>query len=135
RFCRDPNKRSALLAAATVALAHLCKSTALLLRPALIVTFIVMRGPRAWRQMLTGIAMAMIVTWFGINLCYGFWRPFEPLGKFNFDSQLMRSIQAHLPWHTPVPLAREYVIGFDAQKFETAGAYPTWLLVRVLGVA
>jgi hypothetical protein len=44
---------------------------------------------------------------------------------------LMNRMQRILPYRTPVLLARDFVRGFDAQKFEADGAYSTWMLGKV----
>ena len=78
-----------------------------------------------------GAILSAVVTLMIMNLSYGYWRSFEPLGRFDFLSDFMIALQHQLPAWLPVPLPRDCVLGFDVQKWEAQGLYPTFLLGTV----
>jgi hypothetical protein len=140
KFCRastssPPNRRRWIIwvfvCIAAIA-AHLCKFTAIILWPMLLV----MAVPFLWKasfrrrgEMLAALAGAFIVTLIGINAAYGFHGTFSRLDSFTFTSNMLRSAQLHFP-AMPSPLPRTYLVGFDAQKTDTQNGYPSVLLGR-----
>ena len=54
-----------------------------------------------------------------------------PLGRLPLQSQFATSLQATLPAWLPVPLPREYVLGFDgAMQMQEHGEFGSYLLGR-----
>ena len=130
RFCRAPDWRRALVASLAVAAAVLCKFTALLIVPVVlgVAAWAWWLDRRRWRELLAGLVLAGVVVVLGINLMYGYWRTFEPLGALELQSSAMRRVQSALPSWTPVPLPRNFVLGFDAQKYEADLRPPAYAL-------
>lgn len=116
RFCKSPGRMTALAAGIAITLALLCKFTALVLVPVMIV-IAAMQLPNA-RRIAVGTLVVAIIALVGINLCYGYWRSFEPISSYRFQSSALMWMKDHLPAGTPVPFPRQCVLGFDAQKAE-----------------
>ena len=137
RFCRDPTARRALFASLAIAAAILCKFTALLIAPVMLLIAIwsCWPDPKQWRRLLAGLAVSFVAVTVCINLMYGYWRTFERLGKLELQSSMMRSVQAKLPSWMPVPLPRDFVLGFDAQKYEAELRPPAYALGEQYGGA
>jgi 4-amino-4-deoxy-L-arabinose transferase-like glycosyltransferase len=134
RFCRSPSWERWTLACLAVLAAHLCKFTALLLWPMLLVMmlpFIPWRKPgRRWR--LPGAWLLMgVTTLILLNAVYGFRGTGKALASYNFDSDLMIRIRQMLPAKTPVPLPRLFVEGFDAQKSDSQSGYQGFLFGEI----
>jgi hypothetical protein len=130
RFCANPNWKTNVLASLAIAAAILCKFTALLIAPVVIAIAIwgIARERKRWRAIASGLLVAALVVWLCINLMYGYWRTFEPLGSLDLQSSTLRAVQQKLPSWTPVPLPRLFVLGFDAQKYEAELLPPAYLL-------
>ncbi len=134
RFCRQPSWGRIGLAVLALGLAHLCKFTALLLWPALILmtVWFATIGPRVHRRALgVGLAGALLGTLLLINAAYGFKGSGTALGSYLFRSNAVKSWAALLPSNTPVPLPRDFVNGFDVQKLEAEGLYEGYLFGEV----
>jgi hypothetical protein len=132
-FCRAPTPARAVYASLATAAAILCKFTALLIVP-------VMIGIALWsgwmdqkrlRPLLAGLTICCVTVVVCVNLMYGYWRTFEPLGKLEFQSSLLCTLQRALPRVTPVPLPRDFVLGFDAQKYEAELRPPAYAMGEV----
>jgi len=130
RFCQRPSATRALYASLAIAAAILCKFTALLIAPVMlgVVLWSVWIDPKRWRALLAGLLISFVVVLVCVNLMYGYWRTFEPLGKLDLQSSMLRSLQEKLPAWTPVPLPRNFVLGFDAQKYEAELRPPAYAL-------
>jgi hypothetical protein len=130
RFCQRPTAGSAVAAGAVIGAAHLCKFTALLLWPALVLIaaiHVARHGRTVVRPLLAGLAGAAALTLLMVNAVYGFRGSGEALRAFAFQSRTMQTVQRAAGW-LPVPLPREYLSGFDVQKFEAEGRYTAYLL-------
>jgi hypothetical protein len=116
-------------AAIAVALAHLCKFTALLLWPVLIVVglSVVLQDRARWRRVVLGLLACALSTWFVINLSYGFGGSFRRLDSYAFTAGSTRTLQSMLPGVTPVPFPQTFVEGFDVQKAEVELGVPAFL--------
>ncbi len=110
--------------------ALLVKFTALLLAPAIVALVALHR----WRDGRRGLAEAALV--FGaallvVNLGLGFQGSFEPLGGYQFVSNLGGGLQQLLPGAFPVPVPEVYLVGFDAQLRDTeSGELGSYFLGR-----
>lgn len=133
RFGAQPTLLRGALLALAIAAAHLCKFTALLLWPALLATLTLQARGAGWRGLAhrgLGLFAAAAATWLVVNAVYGFSGVGRPLSEFALQSQLLTGVARQFPWF-PSPLARDVLIGFDVQKFETEGQYPALLLGEV----
>jgi hypothetical protein len=139
RFLEQPRPPRALAAALAIAAAHLCKFTAVVLWPAILAMLVLAiwrarqdNGREAEQQHLTrhlwtGFAIALLVTWFSLNLAYGHDRSFEPLRNFDFTSRAFLKVRDATPW-LPAPLPRQAMLGLDAQKWESDTPRPAFLV-------
>ncbi len=129
RVCTESR---AFVAAATIALAHTIKFTALLLWPMLLIVAIpiIVRDRSRWRDVLAGATIAVVVTFVLFNASYGFRLMGDRLDYFRFDSTAMQRVHRTLPSWLPMPFHRDAVRGFDAQKFEAESQYVTGLFGR-----
>lgn len=120
RFCRAPTWANAVFASFAGSAAILCKYTALLLVPVMLAIAVwgVAINRKQWRHLLAGLCISALAVWFVVNLFHGYWKTFEPLRSFEFQSSLMSGVQKRLPGWTPVPFPRRMVMGFDTQKYE-----------------
>jgi 4-amino-4-deoxy-L-arabinose transferase-like glycosyltransferase len=115
------------LAGALWGLALLVKFTAVLLLPVWLAAAVLERRGRLRRAaaelaLLGGVALVVV------NAGMGFQGSFSPLGSFRFGSEFARGVQAWLPGATPVPLPRDWLRGFDAQKRDVErGEFPAYL--------
>lgn len=127
RACSRPGIAHVLLVALAWGAALLVKFTAVLLLPVVVAVVAVCRWndrKRALRDLLLIAVGALLV----VNLGMGFQGSFRTLERYNLDSAFGRSLQRVLPGWTPVPLPREYVVGFDAQKRDTeSGEFGSYL--------
>jgi hypothetical protein len=113
-YRRRPGRLRLLVVGVMLGLAMLTKFTAVLMLPVL---FVVLLGvtPGAGRACLRLAALgtvALVV----VNLGYGMRGTMAPLGSYQWESSIGRSVGATLPPTLPVPLPRDFVVGFDAQN-------------------
>ncbi|MGD0464904.1 MAG: glycosyltransferase family 39 protein [Tepidisphaeraceae bacterium] len=130
RFCRGPSWRRWALACGAVALAHLCKFTAVLLWPmmlAMVIPFALLRPGRQWWKLPAAWVALGATTLVLLNGIYGFRGTGRRMESFAFDSDYMRGIQRKLPAAFPSPLPSLLLEGFDAQKRDTQDGYPAFL--------
>lgn len=121
---------SLLRASATgllLGVALLVKFTALLFLPVILLFLLLVRIRQPRRLLLESAALGLVAL-LTINLGMGFQGSFQPLADFEFHSGFCGSLQQALPGSLPVPLPREYLLGFDAQKLDTeAGEFGSYL--------
>ncbi|MGH7178135.1 MAG: ArnT family glycosyltransferase [Tepidisphaeraceae bacterium] len=139
RFCQQPTVGRAVLAAVLVALAHLCKFSALLLWPMMLAVwgcFLIadrtltpaLSEPAVKRRTLAALLICLVATSLGINLMYGYRGSFTPINSYSFRSKTLSAVKQHLPGWFAVPFPRDFVEGFDVQKHEGEGLYPAYIL-------
>jgi len=133
-YLRDPGPSNALRAGLALGLAQAAKFSMLFLYPAWFLIALAarregpgVRGPRA--SELAAVAMVSLLV---LNAVYLFEGTGEPLGSFDFRSALLggRPTSGEAPMGSPhrfrgsalgslpVPLPRDYVLGFDSQKLD-----------------
>ncbi|MBC7782433.1 MAG: glycosyltransferase family 39 protein [Burkholderiales bacterium] len=122
-----------ILGAVAFAAAQLSKFTAMILVPMLAVMAICRIADRTitWRRALIGLLTCAALSWIAINAIYGFRGTFTRFSAHQFQSRPMPTLQSALPKWWPSLLPREYLRGFDIQKFETESG----VLAFVLGDA
>ncbi|MFP8880809.1 MAG: glycosyltransferase family 39 protein [Myxococcota bacterium] len=103
------------IAGAVFGVALLVKFTALLLAPALLGLLIWKRRTSPGRA-AGEVALLFAVAVGVVNLGMGGRGSLAPLGDQSFRSEFARQVQSLLPEWTPMPLPRDYVLGFDAVK-------------------
>ena len=126
------------LAGAALGLALATKFSAVLLLPVVAVLAVTERwrleeGPPARRLLHAArdFAWMLVAALVVVNASVGFEGAFEPLGNLPLRSQFATGLQAVLPGGLPVPLPREYVLGFDgAKEILEHGEFGSYLLGR-----
>jgi hypothetical protein len=108
-------------------IALLVKFTAVLLLPVWLALAALERRGR-WRRATSELLVLGAVALLLVNAGMGFRGSFSSLGSYRFGSELARELQAALPAATPVPLPRDWLRGFDAQKRDIErGEFPAYL--------
>jgi hypothetical protein len=111
-------------------LALLVKFTAMLLLPVLVVLIAAHRGSSKLTRAGHILVMVVCAT-LVVNIVMGFKGSFRPLAEFPLVSSFGKSLQSSLPGALPVPVPRDYLLGFDAQKLDTEqGEFGSYLLGR-----
>jgi hypothetical protein len=129
RFCERPGVRNWTIVSLAIAAAHLCKFTAFVLWPAMLVMAVVQvlcrnrQGGRLFIGLIAAAAASVAV----INVVYGFDGTFRRIGDCAFRSEFLKAAQATLPAWTPTLLPRIVLDGFDIQKFDTERGYPAMI--------
>jgi 4-amino-4-deoxy-L-arabinose transferase-like glycosyltransferase len=137
RAYRSPTWPRLGAAGAALGLALAVKFVALLLVPAFAIFVAAQRwraeGPPAARLARAGAdavalgAAALLV----LHASVAFSGSFAPLGSFALSSRFAKSLQTALPAALPVPVPREYLLGFDAAKeMQERGEFGSYLLGR-----
>lgn len=116
RACRSGRAGAFALAGAALGVALGVKFTALLILPAIGV--LALLGPRNMAR-ARGVCILLLVAWLTVNAAFGFGGTFQRLDGYRFHSRFCIGLQQRLPGALPVPLPRDYVAGFDAQKRDT----------------
>lgn len=128
--CRSATPARALAAGALLGAALLSKFNAVLLIPvwAAVAVWGIAIEPGRWRNIVTAAGIAGLIALLLLNTCYGFRGSFRTVRSYAFESQSMQDIRAALPPWLPVPLPQEFVLGFDAAKWEIEQPFPAFLL-------
>jgi hypothetical protein len=123
--CRRGGAAAMAVAGTALGVALAVKFTALLVVPAVLVLLLSSReaahaspGKRAalWaRDAAIVISAALLV----VNASYGFKGSFHRLDSYRFYSRFCLGVQAAAPGALPVPMPRDYLLGFDAVKRDT----------------
>ena len=127
-----------VLAGAALGFALAIKFLGVLILPAFAVLAIAHRWrdggrPVAQRLLLAArdLAVMLAVALFVTNASIAFEGSFLQLGTLELHSLFARGLQSALPGWLPVPLPREYVLGFDAAKdISEHGEFGSYLLGR-----
>jgi hypothetical protein len=140
RFCQTPTTPRWAAALAALVAAHLCKFTAVLLWPMMLVMALpfVLQAAQAnlgivpnRRRILRGYILMIPAALLLLNAIYGFHGTGRPIGSFHFYSDSMQNLQAHLPVRTPSPLPAFLLQGLDAQKYDTQSRYSGFLFGEI----
>ena len=124
-------------AGAALGVALAVKFTALLIVPAAaILPAWTDRGRKAgagrslalWARDVAALALAALVV---VNAAFALRGSFGRLDSYRFHSRTCAAVQRALPGAVPVPLPREFVLGFDAVRLDTEkGEFENFLLGR-----
>jgi hypothetical protein len=129
RYLDQPTRARRYFAALALAAAVLCKFSALMLIPALILlyAFAYDRGGREKAKALRGsLLTAFLVTWLAIGAAYQFRRFGFFYGTTEFYSHVMHRLQWVLPRYLWIPLPKDFAVGFDVQKAESDAGGPSF---------
>lgn len=126
--CARPSRARAAAAGAVWGAALLSKYTAILLLPVLAILIAYHRRERPGRG-AAELALLILAALATVNAGMGFRGSFAPAVSFRPESSLGRTVQKSLPAGLPIPLPRDYVVGFDAVKRDTErGEFGSYLL-------
>jgi len=137
RWLKHPNWSRAILAGLALGLAELTKTTWIVLFGLWPILWGVWNSAnygglswQAWRRRTTQLAVVLLLGVYLVNVGYGFEGSFQPLGQFDFTSEVLggeadpdvrlsqgaNRFRNHWTALIPVPLPRDYVLGIDIQK-------------------
>jgi hypothetical protein len=134
---RNPTVARRVAAGAALGLALAIKYLGVLILPAIVVLVLAhrWRGGHAVAQRLRrsaiDLAFTLGVALLVVNASVAFQGSLQPLGTYPLQSRFARSVQAALPAWLPVPVPREYLLGFDgAKEISEHGEFGSYLLGR-----
>jgi hypothetical protein len=122
QFCQNPSDKNLFLAILFISISHICKFSSLLLWPivlAMCFWFVFNGHAKDIKKYIRGLFASVILTWFVINLAYGFHGTGYSLGYYQFISNTLNIWSSILPKWLPIPLPEVFVSGFDWQKWES----------------
>ncbi|HAH45774.1 glycosyltransferase family 39 protein [Gimesia sp.] len=136
KFACLPSWKWAIVTGVVLGLAQLTKYTAILLAPLLVIQWILVRykNPEIReRQAKKTLAMYWGILVFSclfiLNAGYLFQSTFQPVSSYQFQSSELKFLTA-LPevlQSFPLPVPRDYIMGFDLQRFIMQQSHPTFL--------
>ncbi|MSR56113.1 MAG: phospholipid carrier-dependent glycosyltransferase [Planctomycetaceae bacterium] len=134
RFAQKPTWKRGLVMGALLGLAQLAKFTDVLLMPVIVLVWFVVRvksqlPPVTLRRASGQWIAALAVSLFAWNAGYLFRGSAQPLGAYKFASRTLRHLTELLAPidGVPVPLPRDYLVGFDRQRSIMEGSHPVYL--------
>lgn len=137
RAQRNPGVVRMIVAGGTLGLALAIKYLAVLLLPAILILVLAHRWrsepgvPQRLRRSAIDLAWMLGAALLVVNASVAFQGSGQPLGAYPLQSRFARSVQAALPAWLPVPLPREYLLGFDgAKEISEHGEFGSYLLGR-----
>jgi len=136
-FCRKPNLGRGISLGLLLGIALLCKFTSLvliLLMAGLGMAYFWGRSRGLnWKAIGRNIAVALTVSWLLVNSGY-LWKGFGTrISGYQFSSRMFSNLSKILPEWTPIPLAYDYVGGFDLQSAQNEGGHLCYLLGEFSG--
>lgn len=136
KFARTPSWKWAWITGLVLGLAQITKYTAILLVPILITQWFLLRVkntdvkrdiPRKTNLARWGVLL--LVSCFVLNAGYLFQGSFQPISAYQFQSSELKALNQLPPLlqSLPLPLPRDYLMGFDLQRFIMQQSHPTFL--------
>lgn len=124
---KQPTLIRLVIAGVVWGIALLVKFTAVLLLLVFCILVVVFRW-NAKKRAAIELGLLVCVALLVVNLGMGFQGSFQTLNHYRLQSQFGQSLQKVLPSWLPVPLPKDYVIGFDAQKLDAeVGEFGSYL--------
>jgi hypothetical protein len=138
RAVRQPTPLRVLGAGAALGLALAIKFSAVLVVPAIAAVVVTERfrdpatpRPRRIGRAALDLACLALVALVVTNASLAFEGSFAPLAEFSLRSSMGRALVASAPGWVPVPLPREWVLGFDgALEIQQHGEFGSYLMGR-----
>ncbi len=136
KFAINVSWKWALITGVILGLAQITKYTAILLPLILILQWILLRfNNKGLENNLPKIITlakwgALILTsWFILNAGYLFQGTFQPINAYQFQSSELKTLNQLPPLvqKTPLLLPRDFLMGFDLQRFIMQQSHPTYL--------
>lgn len=136
KFALQDSWKWALITGAVLGLAQITKYTAILLVPILILQWFLLRikNPEiktetAKKMILARWGALFLVSCLVLNAGYLFQGSFQPVRDYQFHSSELKLLN-QLPevlQSIPLPLPRDYLLGFDLQRYIMQQSHPTFL--------
>ena len=135
KFALNASWKWALLTGVILGLAQLTKYTAVLLVPILVIQWFILRYKNSEiKQDLPKIILArwgvlLLISCFVLNAGYLFHETFQPISNYQFQSSELKILNQlpSLLQNLPLPIPRDYLMGFDLQRFIMQQSHPTYL--------
>ncbi|QDT43958.1 hypothetical protein Pan241w_40620 [Gimesia alba] len=136
KFAKQVSWKWALITGLILGLAQITKYTAILLVPILMIQWFLLRVkntdvnhdiPR--KTILARWGVLLLVSCFVLNAGYLFQGSFQPISAYQFQSSELKVLNQLPPLlqNIPLPLPRDYLMGFDLQRFIMQQSHPTFL--------
>lgn len=136
KFANEDSWKWALLTGTLLGLAQLTKYTAVLLVPILVIQWFILRYKNSdikydtpKKTVLVRWGVLLLMSGFVLNAGYLFQHTFEPINEYQFQSSELKTLN-QLPavlQKIPLPIPRDYLMGFDLQRFIMQQSHPTYL--------
>ncbi len=131
KFARSVSWKWALIVGVILGLAQITKFTAILIIQWFLIRF---KNPEfketlPGKSILVRWGVLLLVSGFVLNAGYLFQETFQPISSYQFQSSELKSLN-QLPallQKIPIPLPRDYLMGFDLQRFIMQQSHPTYL--------
>lgn len=136
KFVRQVSWKWALITGLMLGLAQITKYTAILLVPILVIEWFLLRVKNtedkrelSHKMILARWGVLLLMTCFVLNAGYLFQGSFQPINAYQFQSSELKALKLLPPLlqNIPLPLPRDYLLGFDLQRFIMQQAHPTFL--------
>ena len=131
RWLQSQSWNATFLAAATLGLAHLTKTTCILLWPSFLLAWMCFAKPKC--RSCCQFSLIVLGSVFVLNAGYGFDGTFKPLGSYSFVSRLFGGDRPHdaergnrfsaMLGQAPVPFPEPYIVGIDLQRRDFEGGW------------
>jgi 4-amino-4-deoxy-L-arabinose transferase-like glycosyltransferase len=123
RYLNNPSPKMLLLCGMVFGFAQLTKFSSLILVPAFPILMILnyFFGIRKLNlsKMIQAILIVFFVGMLIINSCYLFHGSFKASCEYSFRSSFFSSLASFTPEWLPLPFPKDYLLGLDAQKYES----------------
>lgn len=139
KFAQNVSWKWALITGGVLGLAQLAKFTAILLVPLLIIQWFLLRFKNIeikeilpQKSILLRWGGLLLMSCFVLNAGYLFQGTFQPISDYQFQSSELIKLN-QLPTllqKIPLPIPRDYLMGFDLQRFIMQQSHPTYLDVE-----
>ncbi len=136
KFAGTVSWKWALITGVILGLAQLTKYTAVLLVPILVIQWFILRYKNSEinqaipkKIILVKWVSLLIMSCFVLNAGYLFQETFQPIRSYQFQSSELSTLN-QLPGQLqkiPLPIPRDYLMGFDLQRFIMQQSHPTYL--------
>jgi hypothetical protein len=136
KFASKVSWKWALITGIVLGLAQITKYTAVLLIPILIIQWFILRYKNSdikldlpKKTILTRWGALLLMSCLLLNAGYLFQETFQPISSYQFQSSELKTLN-QLPvllQKIPLPIPRDYLLGFDLQRFIMQQDHPTYL--------
>jgi len=136
KFAHNVSWKWALITGVILGLAQITKFTAILLLPILMIEWFLIRFKNSeiketlpGKSILARWGALLLISAFVLNAGYLFQGTFQPVSDYQFQSSELKKLN-QLPallQKIPIPLPRDYLMGFDLQRFIMQQTHPTYL--------